>query len=454
MERIFLLVFIVNLNQKYLTVFCVFTSVQDTLLIPHMMANIYRLLRKVGFGPAFRDRTAFGCTAALKPLASSSRSTRSFATEELKTTVLHDFHVKHGGKMVPFAGWSMPVQYSDGVLESHHHTRQHASVFDVSHMLQFKVHGKDRIRFLESLVVADIEGLANNTGTLSLLTTDEGGIIDDLIINRTPEHLYVVSNAGCADKVKKRIQDRLTEVSAEIDVAVELLEDRALVALQGPEAAKVLQCGTVSDLSKLLFMHGTTTEVFGFGNVRVTRCGYTGEDGFELSIPKEVAVDFCDALLSSKQTEVRLAGLGARDSLRLEAGLCLYGNDIDESTTPVEGVLVWTIGKRRRAAADFPGADVILRQIKEKPKRKRVGLIASGPPARGGTAVLDRDGSTVGQITSGCPSPCLKKNIAMAYVPTSLSKVGTPLQLAIRKKKIDAEVVKMPFVPTNYYFGK
>lgn len=307
--------------------------------------------------------------------------------------------------MVPFCGWSMPVQYKDGVLPSHLHTRQQASLFDVSHMLQFKVHGDDRVKFLESLVVADIGGLADNTGTLSLFTTDSGGIIDDLIINKTPEYLYVVSNAGCADKDLKHLQDRLKAVSGDLDVALEVLEDKALLALQGPKAAAVLQSGVQGDLSKMFFMRTDVMDVFGIKDVRVTRCGYTGEDGFELSVDQNRAVDLAKALLESKEAEVKPAGLGPRDSLRLEAGLCLYGNDIDENTTPVEAVLVWTIGKRRRAQADFPGAEAILRQIKEKAKRKRVGLLSKGPPARGGATVLDADGNKVGQVTSGCPTP-------------------------------------------------
>ncbi|XP_029185904.2 aminomethyltransferase, mitochondrial-like isoform X1 [Acropora millepora] len=381
---------------------------------------------------------------------------RGFATEhkeDLKKTALHDFHLELGGKMVPFCGWSMPVQYKEGVLPSHLHTRQEASLFDVSHMLQLKVHGNDRVKFLEGLVVADIQGLPDNTGSLSLFTTDRGGIIDDLIINKTPEYLYVVSNAGCAEKDLKHLQDRLA-VSEDLDVAIEVLEDKALLALQGPKAAKVLQKGIQGDLNQMLFMHTDEMKVFGINNVRVTRCGYTGEDGFELSVAQDRAVDLAKALLESKDADVKPAGLGPRDSLRLEAGLCLYGNDIDEETTPVEAVLVWTIGKRRRAEADFPGANVILKQIKEKAKKKRIGLTSKGPPARGGTSVFDGDGNRVGHVTSGCPSPSLKQNIAMAYVSTELSRPGTNLQLEVYKKRIDAQVVKMPFVPTKYHFGK
>lgn len=409
--------------------------------------------------------TSFQCVACRRsdlylPFSrtlSKLTASRTFATdtqENLKRTPLYDFHLEHGGRMVPFCGWSMPVQYKDGVLPSHLHTRQQASLFDVSHMLQFKLHGNDRVKFLESLVVADIDGLVDNTGTLSLFTTESGGIIDDLIINKTPEHLYVVSNAGCADKVLKHLQERLQAVSNDLDVALEVLENKALVALQGPQAAKVLQSGVQTDLSKMFFMHGGVMDVFGIKDVRVTRCGYTGEDGFELSVDKNRAVDLAKALLESKEAEVKPAGLGPRDSLRLEAGLCLYGNDIDEGISPVEAVLVWTIGKRRRAQADFPGAEIILRQIKEKAKRKRVGLVSKGPPARGGTTILDSDGNKIGHVTSGCPSPSLKQNIAMAYVTSEFAKPGTSLQLEVYKKKIEAQVVKMPFLPTKYFFGK
>lgn len=418
------------------------------------MSAIFRLFPSRFLCKACSRNTLLPMFSALTKTLNGSRPFATDSEENLRKTPLYDFHLELGGKMVPFCGWSMPVQYNDGVLPSHLHTREHASLFDVSHMLQFKVHGSDRIKFLESLVVADVAGLTDYTGTLSLFTTEEGGIIDDLIINKTPEHLYVVSNAGCADKVLEHLQDRLKAVSNDMDVALEVLEDKALVALQGPQAAKVLQSGVQDDLSNMFFMHGGVMDVFGIKDVRVTRCGYTGEDGFELSVNKDRAVDLTKALLESKEADVKPAGLGPRDSLRLEAGLCLYGNDIDENTTPVEAVLVWTIGKRRRAQADFPGAEIILRQIKEKAKRKRVGLLSKGPPARAGANVLDADGNKVGHVTSGCPSPCLKQNIAMAYVPTKLSKPGTAVHLEVYKKKIDAQVVKMPFLPTNYYFGK
>uniref|UniRef100_A0A7M4FCZ4 Aminomethyltransferase n=1 Tax=Crocodylus porosus TaxID=8502 RepID=A0A7M4FCZ4_CROPO len=368
----------------------------------------------------------------------------------LKQTPLYDFHQQHGGKMVPFAGWSMPVQYTHSHLESHMHTRQHCSLFDVSHMLQTKVFGRDRVKFMESLVVGDIAELKPDQGTLSLFTNEKGGIIDDLIVTSTSEqHLYVVSNAGCSDKDLALMQTRAQELrAAGSDVHLEVWEN-ALLALQGPSAVRVLQAGVSDDLAKLPFMSSAVMDVFGVPGCRVTRCGYTGEDGVEISVPARRVVELAERLLDDP--DVWLAGLAARDSLRLEAGLCLYGNDIDETTTPVEASLVWTLGKRRRAAMDFPGAAIIVPQIKEKPKHKRVGLMSTGPPIRQHTRILDLEGQTVGTVTSGCPSPCLQKNIAMGYIKSEHSKVDTALTVEVRKKNYSALVTKMPFVPTRYY---
>ncbi|XP_068109012.1 aminomethyltransferase, mitochondrial [Hyperolius riggenbachi] len=355
--------------------------------------------------------------------------------------------------MVEFAGWSLPVQYKDSHIASHLHTRQHCSLFDVSHMLQTKVNGKERIAFMESLVVADVAELKENQGTLSLFTNDSGGIIDDLIVTNTSEgHLYVVSNAGCAVKDSALMQNKLSEFKAAgRDVDLEVL-DFALLALQGPSMAQVLQAGLSDALSKLTFMTGVTTSVFGIPGCRVTRCGYTGEDGVEISVPADRAVELAEKLLQN--SEVKLAGLAARDSLRLEAGLCLYGNDIDETTTPVEASLVWTLGKRRRSAMDFPGASVIVPQIKGKVTRKRVGLTSAGPPVRQHTPILNMDGKVIGEVTSGCPSPSLKVNVAMGYVESEYVKAGTPLRLEVRKKLVDGVTSKMPFVPTKYYTAK
>lgn len=383
----------------------------------------------------------------------SDRQARSYSGgqgEGARRTALYDFHREHGGKMVEFAGWSLPVQYKDSHIASHLHTRQHCSLFDVSHMLQTRVHGKDRIAFIESLVVGDIAELKPNQGTLSLFTNENGGIIDDLIVTNTSDsYLYVVSNAGCAEKDSAHMQNKLQEFrAAKRDVALEVV-DYALLALQGPSTAEVLQAGLSNDLSKLTFMTGITTSLFGIPGCRVTRCGYTGEDGVEISVPGNRAVELAERLLQSN--EVKLAGLAARDSLRLEAGLCLYGNDIDETTSPVEASLVWTLGKRRRTAMDFPGASIIVPQIKGKVTRKRVGLTSVGPPVRQHTPIMNLEGRVIGEVTSGCPSPCLRLNVAMGYVEPEYAKAGTALQLEVRKKLVDGATCKMPFVPSRYY---
>uniref|UniRef100_A0A2K6F8G7 Aminomethyltransferase n=1 Tax=Propithecus coquereli TaxID=379532 RepID=A0A2K6F8G7_PROCO len=347
----------------------------------------------------------------------------SCAQDVLRRTPLYDFHLAHGGKMVEFAGWSLPVQYRDSHVDSHLHTRQHCSLFDVSHMLQ---------------------------GTLSLFTNEAGGILDDLIVTNTSEgYLYVVSNAGCCDKDLALMQNKVREFQNKgSDVGLEVV-DNALLALQGPTAAQVLQAGVADDLRKLPFMTSAVMEVFGVSSCRVTRCGYTGEDGVEISVPAAGAVHLATALLENP--EVKLAGLAARDSLRLEAGLCLYGKDIDERTTPVEGSLGWTLGKRRRAAMDFPGAKVIVPQLKSKVQRRRVGLMCEGAPMRAHSPILSTEGTVIGTVTSGCPSPCLKRNVAMGYVPYEYSQPGTLLLVEVRRKQQMAVVSRMPFVPTNYY---
>ncbi|XP_015442698.1 aminomethyltransferase, mitochondrial isoform X3 [Pteropus alecto] len=313
-----------------------------------------------------------------------------------------------------------------------------------------KIYGRDRVKLMESLVVGDIAELRPNQGTLSLFTNEAGGILDDLIVTNTSEgHLYVVSNASCWDKDLVLMQDKVRELqNMGSDVGLEVM-DNALLALQGPTAAQVLQAGVTDDLRKLPFMTSAVMEVFGVSSCRVTRCGYTGEDGVEISVPAAGAVRLATALLEN--SEVKLAGLAARDSLRLEAGLCLYGNDIDEHTTPVEGSLSWTLGKRRRAAMDFPGAAVIVPQLKGKVQRRRVGLTCEGAPMRAHSPILSTEGTVIGTVTSGCPSPCLKKNVAMGYVPSEYSRPGTQLLVEVRRKQQMAVVSKMPFVPTNYY---
>lgn len=382
----------------------------------------------------------------------------SDASHSLKRTVLYDFHVKHGGKMVPFASYEMPVLYNGdlSIRDSHLHTREKASLFDVSHMLQLNITGSDRVKFFESLVVADVSGLSTNGATLTLFTTEKGGIIDDLIVTKKSDNLYVVSNAGRATEDLQHLKEskeKFLKQHPNADLSMSILADFSLLALQGPQSEAVLQKDVNVDLRSLKFMNGIDATFEGVP-IRITRCGYTGEDGFELSIPNAEAVNVAERLLQSES--VKLAGLGARDSLRLEAGLCLYGNDIDESTTPIEAGLAWTIAKRRRTAADFPGAQIILKQLKEKPLRRRVGLLAvsSGPPVRAHAKVYSgasSDASAVGEVSSGCPAPSVARNIAMAYVPASLAKVGTKLFCDVRGKLYEYEVAKMPFHPTHYY---
>jgi len=387
----------------------------------------------------------------LRGLASSSNT---------KRTSLYEFHKSKGGRMVSFAGWDMPVDYSDqGQIASHLHTRTKASIFDVSHMLQFKLFGSKRFDFLESLVVADLKGQKTmGAATLSVFTNEKGGIIDDTVISVYEDHIYVVSNAGCADKDLAHLNSNLKEFNSKQsgDVSLHVLEDKSLIALQGPKAHIALSALTNENLSKLAFMHGTNLKLnIGKDKVQclVTRCGYTGEDGFEISVPHAFAPALAETLLSN--SDVKLAGLGARDSLRLEAGLCLYGNDINEDITPVEAGLTWCIAKRRRAEGGFLGASHILSQLpggKNPVTKKRIGLeVAAGAPARKGYPVQNLAGEVIGEITSGCPSPSSGKNIAMAYVTSPNATNGTELAVRVRQNVQKATVVKMPFVPTNYY---
>lgn len=376
---------------------------------------------------------------------------------KLKKTPLYDLHQKHGGKLVDFAGFLLPVQYSDlSVSASHLFTRSDASIFDVSHMLQTNVRGKDCISWFESICPVDLKGMPSGTGSLTVFLNEKGGIIDDLIVNKvTDEQLYIVSNAGRLEVDKQHMKET-SEIFRKNgkDVTVNFWDatERALIALQGPKAAKNLQTLTDLPLSELMFMMSRVGSVAGV-ECRVTRCGYTGEDGFEISIPADKAEGITEALLQSE--DVKLAGLGARDSLRLEAGLCLYGNDIDEEVTPVEAALTWLVAKRRRSEGNFPGANIILRQIKEGVSKRRVGIrMETGAPARKDAVLKNVNGDHVGKVTSGCPSPSLGGNVAMGYVVEELKKAGTELLVNIRGKDVPCKVAKMPFVPSKYYVKK
>ncbi|XP_016964610.1 aminomethyltransferase, mitochondrial [Drosophila biarmipes] len=386
------------------------------------------------------------------------RHASSASAGEGQRTALYDFHVQRGGKIVNFGGYALPVQYSDqSIIASHLHTRQVGSIFDVSHMLQTRVFGKDAAACLESVCTADILSTPDGSGTLTVFTNETGGILDDLIVNKVSEkELYVVSNAAMKQQDMGIMSAAVESFKSQgKDVTIEFLtpSDQSLVAVQGPQVATELSKLLPKEvaLDKVYFMTSFVTSLAGIPNVRITRCGYTGEDGVEISVESSQAQNLTEALLQSGV--LKLAGLGARDSLRLEAGLCLYGSDIDSKTTPVEAALAWLVSKRRRTTRDFPGAEVILGQLKDGVSRRRVGLQMLGakpPPARSGVAIFSQ-GQQVGQVTSGCPSPSAGRNIAMGYVPENLKAPGTKVELKVRDKFYEAEVAKMPFVKANYY---
>lgn len=370
----------------------------------------------------------------------------------LRRTSLFDFHVARGAKMVPFAGWEMPVQYKESIIASHMHTREKAGLFDVSHMLGVRFTGKDRAEFVETMCPADVKNLPASMGSLSVLTNAKGGIIDDCIVTNRGDDIYTVINAGHEDKDLPHFETHMKAFTAGgKDVQMRALTENALLALQGPKAVDVMKKLSGHDFDAMKFMQGAHMKVAGV-DCFVTRSGYTGEDGFEIAFAKELAPSLAAEIC--KSPDVMTIGLGARDSLRLEAGLCLYGNDLDDTTTPVEAGLLFVIAKARREHGGFIGADVILKQIADKSARnKRVGLIVDGAPARNGAEIVDAYSKPIGTVTSGVHSPCLKKNISMAYIASPFAKAGTEVLVKVRGKLSKAVVTKMPFVPSNYYRG-
>lgn len=363
-------------------------------------------------------------------------------SELLKTTPLDALHRQLGGKMVPFGGYAMPVQYPTGILTEHLHTRQAAGLFDVSHMGQVRLIGDGAIAAIERLVPGDIQALAVGRVRYTMLTDGQGGIIDDLMIARRDGELGLVVNAGTKD-------DDIAHIAAHLPADVTLVyeHDRALLALQGPAAAAVLE-RYIPCIGKTGFMSETAATLAGVA-ITLTRSGYTGEDGFELSIPADRADQVARLLLA--EPEVLPIGLGARDSLRLEAGLCLYGHDIDETTTPIEADLIWTISKRRRTEGGFPGDATIRKQIAEGPSRRRVGVQPEGrAPAREGTEIQIA-GQTAGRITSGGFGPSANRPVAMGYVDADKAAIGSAVELIVRGKPLPARIVQMPFVPHNYF---
>jgi aminomethyltransferase len=367
---------------------------------------------------------------------------------ELARTPLYGLHRELGARMVPFAGYEMPLHYPAGILQEHLHTRAHAGLFDVSHMGQVRLEGAQAAAALETRVPVDVIDLGLQRQRYALFTNEQGGILDDLMITNAGDHLFVVVNAAC------KAQDLALLRTLEDRCGVEELSDRALLALQGPEAAQAM-ARIAPELTRLVFMTAARVDIQG-ADCFVTRSGYTGEDGFEISVPADRAETLARALLA--QPEVQPVGLGARDSLRLEAGLCLYGHDIDASTTPVEASLLWALSKARRAdgvrAGGFPGAEIILKQIAEGVGRKRVGIQPAGKaPVRDGAELIDTSGQPVGKVTSGGFGPSIGKPIAMGYVATPHAQPGAELQALVRGKPHPVRVAKLPFVQQRYYRG-
>ena len=366
------------------------------------------------------------------------------AIAELRKTPLHALHVARGAKMVPFAGYEMPVQYPTGILKEHLHTREAAGLFDVSHMGQAFLSGDDPARAIERLTPADLVGLREGNQRYGLLLNEQGTIKDDFMTTRLMGEpaLYLVVNAGTKDSDFAYMADQLRGTA-------ELLPqpDRALLALQGPKAVVALERHSPG-ISKLTFMKVARVTVAGAPAI-VSRSGYTGEDGFEISIEARDAERVAEALLG--EPEVLPIGLGARDSLRLEAGLCLYGHDIDETTDPVEASLVWSIGKRRKIEKDFLAAERIMDRLFNGVPRKRVGIRPDGKaPAREGAEIADKTGRIIGRVTSGGFGPSLNAPMAMGYVETALAGDGTEINLIVRGKPNPARVAPMPFVPHRY----
>ena len=367
----------------------------------------------------------------------------------LRTTPLHAAHIALGARMVPFAGYDMPVQYTEGVLKEHLWTREHAGLFDVSHMGQARLRGVAPLAAFEEVTPGDFINLKPGRQKYSVLLNRTGGIVDDLMAARPvniegtgDDGLFVVVNGACKENDFKVMEGELAG-----QVVIERLETRALIAIQGPEAAAVFQ-HHVPDAAAMAFMDVRLLTGFGVDLI-VSRSGYTGEDGYEISVPGEAADDVWMKLCADPR--VKPIGLGARDSLRLEAGLPLYGHDLDETVSPVEADLAFAINRNRREQRDFPGAARIAKELAEGPARIRVALkVLEGAPAREGAEIADASGAIIGTVTSGGFSPSLKQGIALGFVPPAHAAVGTPLKVIVRGKPQAAEVVKPPFVPHRY----
>ncbi|MEI2742043.1 MAG: glycine cleavage system aminomethyltransferase GcvT [Candidatus Competibacter sp.] len=369
--------------------------------------------------------------------------------EALARTPLYPLHLELGARIVPFAGYEMPVQYPSGIIKEHLHTRSQAGLFDVSHMGQVRLSGPDAAAALESLVPVDLIDLPAGGQRYALFTNEQGGILDDLMVANSGDSLFVVVNAACKQQDIAHLRAHLSG-----RCRIEELADRALLALQGPAAAAVM-ARLAPETAGMVFMTHARITLIG-APCFISRSGYTGEDGFEISVPSEKAEELARRLLA--QPEVAPIGLGARDSLRLEAGLCLYGHDIDAATTPVEASLGWALSKARRRdgvrPGGYPGAEVIFQQLAGGVARKRVGLLPAGKlPVRDGAELVEAGGRAVGHVTSGGYGPTLGGPVAMGYVETGSSMPGAVLNAIVRGKPVPVEVVKTPFVAQRYYRG-
>ncbi len=376
-------------------------------------------------------------------------------SENIQKTKLYDFHVAAGAKMVPFAGYAMPVQYPLGVMKEHLHCRESAGLFDVSHMGQAFIIADDgnfetAAAFLEKLVPCDVRSLAPGQQRYTQFLNEDGGILDDLMVSRLGleghQHwIYIVVNAGRKTEDFSHINKHLPD-----GLKLKILDDMSLIALQGPKAVDVVS-KYIPDARTMPFMSSLDVPLEGMW-CHISRSGYTGEDGYEIAVKHGDVVAMCELFLSHEQVE--LIGLGARDSLRLEAGLCLYGHDIDETTSPIEAGLIWSIQKHRRVEGGFLGAARVQKEIAERPSRRRVGIRPDGrAPAREGTVIQNMDGKEIGVITSGGFGPSVGGPVAMGYVKRRYSRAGMDVNLVIRGKAKPAKVVKLPFVPNNFYRG-
>ena len=358
----------------------------------------------------------------------------------LKLSPINDLHLRYGARMVSFSGYSMPLQYKMGVKQEHIHTRTKAGLFDVSHMGQMRLKGDEVKTELERLVPSDIKSLNGGEMRYTVFLNENGGILDDLIVTNASDHLFVVVNAACRQKDVAFLRRNLR-------CDIEELEDRALLAIQGPLSETILKM-IAPGVVDLKFMSSGEFYICGV-ECFVTRSGYTGEDGFEISMPSKMAEEIAETILRHEDAE--LIGLGARDSLRLEAGLCLYGQDLKETTTPVEANLGWTVGKRRRQEGGFPGSEIIIRQLKDGVSTRRYGLRPDGrAPARAGTEIFDLEDNKIGAISSGGFGPTVGAPIAMAYIDSPSIETGSKVSVLVRDNLLPATIVALPFITPNY----